>query len=115
MDWLNNPYAQLTDWYQILGGEKLQRGIVPSDIDGIIESGGYFLALEVKHPGEETSPGQARMLWALSKIPRFTVIKLELNVDGGVATAVRYGDDSTISIGPGLLWTFIRKWIDSHS
>ena len=115
MGWLNNPSARLTDWHRILGGEKLQRGIMPSDIDGVIESNGHFLVFEVKRPGEETSVGQEIMLRALSKISIFTVVKIELDTDGDVRTALKYGEPSGSPMNPGVLKASIRGWIDRHS
>jgi len=50
------------------------RGIRITDIDGIVETQGYFLVLEVKEPGKALPKGQRIMFEALCSIKRFTII-----------------------------------------
>lgn len=52
----------------------LPYGIVPSDLDGMIEYKDNFLVIEAKFGKVELSTGQFKMLRALSSIPDFLVV-----------------------------------------
>lgn len=56
---IKNPSAYLAsiwDWGPLRG--CFPRGIEPTDIDGFVEIGGYFLILEAKAPGVPLKDGQ---------------------------------------------------------
>jgi len=63
----------LWDW-NCLDGCFGQRGIRPTDIDGMVERNGYFLVIETKSPGVELKTGQYLTLRRLANTGYFTVI-----------------------------------------
>lgn len=67
--------------------KRLERFILPgkvsfSDIDGILEKNGKFLALEHKYHNDEIPLGQKILLENLSDVPQFTVIIYTTYIDG---------------------------------
>lgn len=53
-----------------------ERGIMPMDLDAVVETHGKFLVFETKRPGAEIPKGQKLTLWSLLNIPTFTVVFL---------------------------------------
>jgi hypothetical protein len=54
---------------------------MPSNTDGIAERNGHFLVIETKTPNDVMSYGQSCLLWALSRLPEFTVLTVWVNGD----------------------------------
>lgn len=108
MSWVKNRDT-VTDWGEILEGAKLPRDIQPSDIDGILECRGHFLAMEKKHPGELTKTGQQIMLTALARVPRFTVIKVVRGSDG-VEEVFNYRTGITKRTNPAEFISWVETW-----
>jgi len=71
--------------------------ISPTDIDKIVERHGQFLVTEVKRPGQQVPQGQMLLLEALNRLPRFTVVILE-------------GEIENHEIWPMRLYTFGEGW-----
>lgn len=64
---------RLPDWGDIIA--QFPRGIIPTDIDGMVEINGRFLFLEEKSmPGASMSGGQQKALARLSHLPGVTVM-----------------------------------------
>ena len=112
MGWLRNANARLTDWHRIFQGEKLQRGIMPSDIDGIIEANGQFLVMETKHASEGMDYGQERTLRQLARLEGFTVLRIDLDSNGDVGEVYEYSSDSGSPLTPEAFRLRGRKWIE---
>lgn len=49
------------------------RGIIPTDVDGMVEINGHFLFLEQKRSATAIPTGQLKALQALSRLPRVHV------------------------------------------
>lgn len=63
---------RLPDWGDIIA--QFPRGIIPTDVDGMVEIGGRFLFLEEKGAGASMSGGQQKALRRLSQLPGVTVM-----------------------------------------
>lgn len=87
-------YIQNLPSWDYLDG-SFPRGIIPTDIDGMVEVNGHFLFIEQKGPGAAPNTGQSAAFRALSMLPNVKVAiirpgantELELNVlSDGVGT-----------------------------
>lgn len=108
MVWVRNRNT-VTDWGEILMGAKLPRDIQPSDIDGILEVRGRFLVMERKKPGEDTREGQEILLKALSRLPRFTVIKI-LHGSDGIEEVYNYRTRDSRKTNPAEFISWVEDW-----
>lgn len=101
---------QLPSWQYV--DECFPRGIIPTDIDGMVEVNGSFLFIEEKGAGAGLKDGQGPALKALSRLDGVTVAlirpgdksEMQLNVlSDGVGT---YFQDVTVEE----YRTFLREW-----
>jgi hypothetical protein len=75
MDRMRNKNVSVINYAFLDGVIPAKQGyILPSDLDGIIETNFHFLVFEWKRPDEELSKGQHIMLSRLASLPKFTVI-----------------------------------------
>jgi hypothetical protein len=77
--------SRAPDWQWMDGA--FPRGIMPSDVDGMVECGGRILLLEHKGLGAKGEPaylhgGQLGMIRALARIPEVTVMVMRDRPDG---------------------------------
>jgi len=108
---LRNKDFITTDWGEILGG-RLQRGILPTDTDGEIESNGYFHRLETKKLNERPmSIGQKGLLSAYSNEPNKTVTIIYLSNDKN--DVVRFEDFKKQGIPIGFNNKDFRQYLES--
>lgn len=74
VEFLKSKRPLIYDWLK----GAFPRGVVPTDIDGIVELGGVFLAMEFKHEdtlrNNEMPLGQRRFYEALVSTRYFTVL-----------------------------------------
>lgn len=73
---INNPQQycnSLWDWGCLDGCFGVTR-IKPTDIDGLIERNGYFLAIETKLPGVDIPQGQTIMFQGLIETGYFMIL-----------------------------------------
>lgn len=75
MDRMRNSYTPHINYKFMDGAISPKKGyILPSDLDGILETNRKFLVFEWKRPNEELSKGQHIMLSRLAELPQFTVV-----------------------------------------
>lgn len=79
-----------TDFGTLRGTSSNSRTSYPSNIDGIDERNGHFLFYEIKQLNEQTSEGQQRMLEALAKMPKTTVLIVRCNGERTAIGATRF-------------------------
>jgi len=70
---VKNPKA-MVDFGCLKGLISSNPKFMVSDIDGVAERNGRFLALEIKTPNDTLSEGCSRMLKSLSSIPQFMCV-----------------------------------------
>jgi len=111
---IRNPKAFLDsiwDWAPLKG--CLPRGIEPTDIDGWIEVGGYFLVLEGKAPGVPIPTGQAaafaRMVRWNKIVPQlFTIIVIWGDAPTGRIDHLQFWPNLPVIPGD---WDTLREYI----
>lgn len=69
----NGCYIEALPWWNDIA-ECFPRGIIPTDIDGMVEIGGHILFLEEKSIGKHIDEGQRKALKALSSKDNVTVV-----------------------------------------
>lgn len=117
---LSNPNSYMRsfwDWEFL--NECFRSGIQVSDIDGIVERRGFFLVLETKQPGVQSSKGQRVMLENLVRTGYFTVVYVwgfpEKPEEIEILAPTSWGERSEIKItkspsSVGHLQDVVRHW-----
>lgn len=84
------------------------RGIMPMDVDGLVEVGGRFLVIDHKRPLADFTRGALTALRRLSDLPEVTVLGLRAAAGGnGYEYAILAGADT----GPPVWWPASREWL----
>lgn len=115
---IRNPNAYLKsiwDWAPLRG--CCPRGIEPTDIDGWIELGGYFLVLEGKANGVPIPVGQLRMFERMQRwnaiVPGlFTIIVIWGDAASSRVDAVQFWPDRPICVGWESLISYVTAWAE---
>ncbi|MHB8742595.1 MAG: hypothetical protein ACYC9L_05655 [Sulfuricaulis sp.] len=84
-----------------------------TDVDMLWERGGYFLAIENKHEGEEISRGQLIALRAMASQPNWTVwVVYGTPPDDIVSAGTIDGEQHALNVEQ--LRRRIQRWWDDH-
>lgn len=105
--------ASIWDWKPLRPCFK--RGIEPTDIDGFVEIGGYFLVLEGKAPNVPLKEGQRRTFEKMQRwnavIPRlFTMIVLWGDAEAGRIEQLQFWPAPPFPGSWPELTAYIRAW-----
>ena len=110
----NNKDIGLTNWATSF--ELVPGAITASDLDGICEKRGQFLAIESKYDNEPIGRGQEIMLEQLSLVPVFTVfiVYMKDKSNGKVHAYQRVKDREVLAKVPcaDKQWeTIVARWV----
>lgn len=113
---IQNPQAYLDsiwDWKPL--HPCFQRGIEPTDIDGFVEVGGYFLIFEGKAPGVPLKDGQRKAFERMARrnqiIPGlFTIIVLWGNAKASRIDQLQFWPAAPFASGWAELQTYVSAW-----
>ena len=100
----------------------LARGIMPTDIDFMIESNGHFLVIEFKKPSvtiENLPKGQLMALQQLSRLPNFYVYIVwgEANIPERKSRVIGNTVTEPVKFDTSDFCEFVKKWqkyVDAH-
>jgi hypothetical protein len=114
---MRNSYTPHINYKFMDGAISPKQGyILPSDLDGILETNRKFLVFEWKRPGEELSKGQHIMLSRLAELPQFTVVVVSGHSDS-YSTEVKEiykmekdGSLKEVGFGVDVLVEKTKKW-----
>jgi hypothetical protein len=91
------------------------RGIMPTDLDGVVEINGHVLFIEQKGRGGSIHGGQARLLRVLERFPDAAVWLIRETTKPNVLEAI-YRDGDT---APSGWWPYtlsqLRTWLTTWS